>query len=129
MKWYLKALKKYAVFRGRARRKEYWMYILINFLVFMGLGGLDALIFGENSPLVTEDAPPTILFYIMLLYYLGTILPTLAVTVRRLHDSGRSGWWFLISFIPLIGAIVMLVFTVMESDSENRFGSNPKQAA
>ncbi|MCA0970451.1 DUF805 domain-containing protein [Halobacillus litoralis] len=124
MKWYVKALRKYAVFRGRARRKEFWWFHLINLLMIIGILILNILIFGEN-----ETSTPTILGYVLVFYFIGTILPSIAVTIRRLHDSGRSGWWFLLTLIPFIGGGALLVFALLESDTENRFGSNPKQAA
>lgn len=119
MHWYLKALSKYAVFSGRARRKEYWMFALINAIALL------ALAFWDGAAGTFDYETGGGLF--SGLYSLLVLLPSLAVGVRRLHDTGRSGWWLLISFIPLIGFIVLLVF--LTSDSEggpNRFGPNPK---
>jgi uncharacterized membrane protein YhaH (DUF805 family) len=96
MNWYLEVLKKYAVFNGRARRKEYWMFFLFNTIIIVVVGFVEGLV---GSPDV-----------IVLLYSLATLIPGIAVSVRRLHDIGRSGWWLLIAFVPLIGAIVLLVF-------------------
>jgi uncharacterized membrane protein YhaH (DUF805 family) len=113
MQWYLKVLKNYVGFGGRARRKEYWMFFLFNVIISIVLAILDA-IMGTESLLNG-------------IYSLAVLLPSLAVTVRRLHDTGRSGWWILISLIPLIGAIVLLVFTCLEGDSyENDYGQDPK---
>jgi len=110
MSWYLAVLKKYAVFGGRARRKEYWMFVLVNALIAVGLGVLD----GDQGVLAG-------------LYSLAVLVPSLAVSVRRLHDTNRSGWWLLIALIPLAGAIVLLVFTLQDSDRiENRYGPSPK---
>ncbi len=118
MSWYFRVLKKYAVFSGRATRKEYWIFDLINFLVCIGLIVLDAL--------TGTTAGFGVLFG---LYVLAMILPTLAVSVRRLHDIGRSGWWLPIAFVPLIGGLVLLVFVASESqESANKYGPNPKQA-
>ncbi|MGY0217603.1 DUF805 domain-containing protein [Endozoicomonadaceae bacterium StTr2] len=115
MEWYLKVLKQYAVFSGRARRKEYWMFILINFLIALAIGFVEGLL---GSPGVLS-----------LVYSLAILIPSIAVTVRRLHDTERSGWWVLISFIPLIGTIVLLIFLVMDSkEGENKYGDYPKLA-
>ncbi|MDN5380528.1 DUF805 domain-containing protein [Streptomyces sp. LB8] len=114
MHWYLEVLKKYAVFTGRARRREYWMFFLVNFIV-----GLVLAVIGRVLDL-------EILQY---LYSLAVLLPGLGVAVRRLHDTGRSGWWLLIALVPLIGAIVLLVFLVSDSQPDtNQYGPNPKTA-
>ncbi|RUS47311.1 DUF805 domain-containing protein [Cohnella sp. AR92] len=112
MEWYLKVLKNYAVFSGRARRKEFWMFLLINFIIGLALAIIGS-ITGTGRAL--QD-----------LYSLAILIPNLAVSVRRLHDIGRSGWWLLIGLIPLIGAIVLLVFWCTDSDADNDHGPNPK---
>lgn len=110
---YLNALKKYAVFRGRARRSEYWIFILFNLIASLGIGIVESF-FGSQG-------------IAGLLYNLAVFIPTLAVSIRRLHDTDRSGWWILISFIPVIGAIVFIVFMTIDSnEGSNRFGYNPK---
>ncbi|MFF1510244.1 DUF805 domain-containing protein [Streptomyces sp. NPDC058326] len=115
MNWYLDVLKKYAVFSGRARRKEYWMYTLFNFLAVVVLSIVDYAI--GTAPLLTA------------VYGLGVLIPSLAVVVRRLHDTGRSGWWYFIAFVPLVGGIVLLVFTCLDGEGhDNAYGSNPKAA-
>ncbi len=119
MKWYLAALKKYAVFRGRARRKEYWYFILFNLIITFVFGFIDNLAGTFN--------PETGVGLMGGIYSLAVLLPSIGLTVRRLHDTDRSGWWIFISLIPLIGAIVLLVFMVIDGTSgENRFGANPK---
>ena len=120
MKWFLEALtKKYATFEGRARRKEYWTYVLFYFLAIFVLAIVD-----QVTGTLDEEAGIGLLSG---LFVLATFIPTTAVTVRRLHDTDRSGWWVLINFIPLIGAIVLIVFTVLDSQpGANRFGPNPK---
>ena len=120
MKWFLDALKnKYATFEGRARRKEYWFFVLCYFLVLLALLLADA-----ATGTFSEEAGVGLLSG---LYLLATLVPSLAVTVRRLHDTDRSGWWVLIGVIPLIGDIVLIVFTVQDSQpGANRFGPNPK---
>lgn len=119
MGWYLEALKKYAVFGGRARRKEYWMFFLINFIISIVLTLIDNLIgtFSYQAGVGVLQS----------LYSLAVLIPSLAVTVRRLHDTGRSGWWILIGLIPLIGGLVLLVFMVLDSEpGANKYGPNPK---
>lgn len=122
MNWYLHVLKNYATFSGRARRKEYWMFFLISALISIVLTLLDILL-GTYS--VEYEAG---LF--SGLYSLLILIPSIAVVVRRLHDTDRSGWWILISLIPLIGVIVLFVFICLDSQpGTNRFGVNPKEAA
>jgi uncharacterized membrane protein YhaH (DUF805 family) len=121
LSWYLEALKKYAVFSGRSRRKEYWYFVLFNIIVSIVLVGIDALLgtFSSASNIGLLSG----------IYSLAVLIPTLAVTVRRLHDIDRSGWWILIGLVPLIGAIVLLVFALLEgTPGSNRYGSNPKEA-
>ena len=114
MNWYVDVLKKYAVFSGRARRTEYWMFTLINCIVGFGLGFL----------LAFAGIIGTVLGYV---YSLAVLLPSLAVGARRLHDTGRSGWWLLIGLIPLIGTIILLMYLVQDSQpGENQHGPNPK---
>lgn len=121
MSWYLAVLKKYAVFSGRAQRKEYWMFFLFNIIIAILLGIIEVVIG------ISPDADESILANI---YSLAILLPSLAVSVRRLHDIGRSGWWLLIGLIPLIGAIVLLVFAVQDGQpGPNQYGPNPKEAA
>lgn len=119
MNWYLQVLKKYAVFSGRARRQEYWMFVLINLIISIILSIIDN-IMGLAGP----ESPYGIISSIYLLFVL---IPSIAVGVRRLHDIGKSGWMLLIAFIPLIGAIWLIVLFVKDSDSgENEYGPNPK---
>jgi uncharacterized membrane protein YhaH (DUF805 family) len=119
MNWYLQVLKKYAVFTGRAQRAEFWYFVLFNLLISVALALVDIAI-GTYS----EEAGVGLLYGI---YALAVLLPGIAVAVRRLHDTGRSGWWYLIGLIPLIGAIVLIVFWVQDSQpGENQHGPNPK---
>ncbi len=118
MGWYLKALKQYVNFRGRATRKEYWMFVLFNFLIMLGLTIIDVII------ILTADISQSIFSN---LYSLAVFLPSLAVGARRLHDTGRSGWWLLLGIVPLIGLIVLIIFFVQDSEpNENQYGPNPK---
>ena len=113
MEWYLMALQKFADFSGRSRRKEYWMFVLINFLISAGLSLFQGMTSGSS--------------FLSGLYGLIMLLPSLAVTVRRLHDTGRSGWWVLIGLIPIIGWIWLLVYMAEEGHSgSNEYGANPK---
>lgn len=115
MNWYLGVFKKYAVFGGRARRKEYWFFFLFNLIATMILGAIDGAI-GSAGILGG-------------LYALAVIVPSIAVAVRRLHDTDRSGWWLLIALIPVIGIIVLLVFMLQDGKSgSNQYGENPKGA-
>lgn len=117
--WYLKVLRQYADFSGRARRKEYWMFVLMNFIAGIILSVVDSMLgvaVGEGT-----------IGVLSLIYTLALIIPSIAVSVRRLHDSGRSGWWLLICFVPLLGTIALIVFYCMDSEEgDNQYGPNPK---
>ncbi len=113
MDYYIGAFNKYAVFSGRATRKEYWMFILINSIITVALSFLFDNIKG--------------LAFIPTIYGLATLIPILAIGCRRLHDVGKSGWWLLIMLVPFIGSLVLLVFAVMDSQTgTNKYGPNPK---
>ena len=121
MNWYLEVLKKYAVFSGRARRKEYWFFVLFNIIIALALTFIDF-----STGLYDVESEIGLLSS---LYSLAVLVPSIAVTIRRLHDTGRTGWWFLIAFVPIIGAIVLLVFMVFDSTpGDNQYGPNPKDA-
>ena len=118
MKYYLQAFKNYANFNGRARRKEYWMYILFFYLITFLMIFLDNLL----GITIEDGLGPLTIVYILI-----SIIPTLAVGIRRLHDIGKSGWWLLISWVPLIGGIWMFILLVTDSQlEENIYGKNPK---
>ena len=109
MNWYLEVLRKYAVFSGRARRKEYWTFFFVN-LVIGFIGGL--------IPFIN---------ILVGIYGLAILIPSIAVSIRRLHDTNRSGFWLLVAFVPVLGAILLLVFFALDSDQgENQYGPNPK---
>ena len=119
MKWYLEVLQKYAVFSGRARRKEDWLFILFNMLITIALASIDS-----ATGLTKSGYSP-----LQSLYVLAVLVPGVAVAVRRLHDTGHSGWWLLMSLVPLVGAVVLLIFMVRDSaPGQNQYGPNPKQA-
>ena len=121
MNWYLKVLKQYADFKGRARRKEYWMFVLFN-MIF----AIVAMILDNVLGIEMEGIGYGPLYG---LYVLAMLIPGLAVAVRRLHDVGKSGWMILIALIPLIGTIWLLVLMVTDSNpGENQYGQNPKEA-
>jgi len=122
MNWYFEVLKKYAVFDGRARRKEYWFFALFNFVIVLVLATLDVG-FGTFDP---ESG----LGVLSGIYTLAVFLPAIGVTIRRLHDTDRSGWWILITLIPVIGAIWVLVLLVLDGTAgQNQYGPDPKAAA
>ena len=124
MHWFMEVLRKYAVFSGRARRKEYW-YFALGYLVLYVACALIDWVLGPIWSLIGEDIG---LFGLLLA--IGLFLPSLAVTVRRLHDTDRSGWWILIFFIPIVGVIVAVVFLASKgTEGENRFGPDPKASA
>lgn len=116
MHWYRKVvLENYANFHGRARREEYWMFTLINVLIQIALGIVWVIVSGSDTNVLGA------------LYSLAVLIPALAVSVRRLHDTDRSGWWLLLALIPIIGALVVLYFFVLDSTpGTNKFGENPK---
>jgi|ETN07SMinimDraft_1059922.scaffolds.fasta_scaffold110817_1 uncharacterized membrane protein YhaH (DUF805 family) len=119
MSWYLQVLKRYAVFSERSQRMEYWMFSLFYIIFGILIGIIDSLLGagGEGGGLLS------------LLFILAMIIPSLAVTFRRLHDTDHSGWWLLIGFVPLIGMIILLIFMVQDSQAgANQYGPNPKVA-
>lgn len=123
MNWYIKVLKQYADFNGRARRQEYWMFFLFNIIAAFALVMVGGAIGGAL------DAPAIAMIPYMI-YILGVFIPGLAVSVRRLHDQNKSGWYYLVAFIPLIGGIWLLVLLATEGDSgPNQYGADPKSPA
>ena len=120
MNWYLEVLKKYTVFSGRSRRKEYGCFALFSLLIFIALGVVDGMVgFFSIEPGIG---------LLGAIFALLMFIPSLAVGVRRLHDTNRSGWWTLLCLVPCIGHFVLLVFLVQDSKpGENRYGSNPKK--
>ena len=122
MSWFVEALKKYGVFSGRSRRKEYWYFVLFVVIIQVVLNILDTLIG------VYDRSTGAGLF--SAIFSLAVLIPSIAVSVRRLHDIDRTGWWVLISLVPLVGWIVLLVFHVQDSTpGTNRYGPNPKFAS
>jgi len=128
MDWYLMAWRRYAEFDGRSRRSEYWMFVLFNFLAILALAAV-----GGVGLAISRDYG-AILFFPLSIYVLATIIPGLAVSVRRFHDTGKSGWLLLvfmlvglIPFIGLVGAIIQIVFMCEDSNpGTNQYGPSPK---
>ncbi|WP_028110504.1 DUF805 domain-containing protein [Ferrimonas futtsuensis] len=119
MKWYLMAWQRCLQFSGRSRRTEYWMFFLINILVAIAIALMDLMLGTVDEQTHTGTFST--------LYSFIVILPTLALTVRRLHDTGRTGWWVLISLIPVLGVIVLLVFMALDGEpGGNHYGASPK---
>lgn len=111
--------QKYVDFSGRARRSEYWYFFLFTLLVDIAASIVDAIIgsdLGAGTGIVS------------LIAGLALLLPGIAVAIRRLHDTSRSGWWILIGLIPLVGWIILIVFYVQDSHPDNAYGPNPKAA-
>ena len=116
MHWYTDVIKKYAVFNGRAARPEFWWFVLINLIIAAVINLVFSAIGGRNTGQVVSD-----------LYSLAVLLPSLGVGIRRLHDTNRTGWWYLLVFIPVIGWIVLIVFLAMAGDpGSNNYGPNPQ---
>lgn len=129
-------LRKYADFQGRASRSEFWLWFLFLLAVGLVFYIIEALTGGmpHMDPVTFRMVMPTGLamgtYGLQWLWGLAMLIPNLAVSVRRLHDTNRSGWWLLIMLIPLIGAVVLLIFYVMDgTPGPNRFGPNPKETA
>jgi uncharacterized membrane protein YhaH (DUF805 family) len=105
---------QYVGFSGRARRSEFWYWTLFQIIVGIVASILDRAVFDRNNAAFSA------------IIGLGLLLPSLAVAVRRLHDSGRTGWWLLIGLIPVIGTIILIVFYVQDSQGDNKYGPSPK---
>lgn len=126
MEWMLAPYKRYADFDGRSSRREYWMFQLLFVLVFLVIGGVfiafDSRGVTSIGPSLLEDAGGVALA----IFFLGSLIPQLSVTVRRLHDQDKSGWYYLINFIPYVGGLIMLVFMCTRgTDGENQYGPDP----
>lgn len=113
MNWYLQAIKNYINFSGRARRREYWMFALINAFFIAVLSILDGFI----GIRITSG-----------LYSAFVLVPSVSAQFRRLHDIDKSAWWILIGLIPIVGAVILLVFAFKEgTEGENKYGNDPKR--
>jgi len=118
--WYLDAVKnKYAKFDSRARRKEFWFFVLMNLILVAGFSFIDG-VFGTYNSGIGMGLFSGI-------YFIAVLIPAIAVSVRRLHDSSLSGFWILLGFIPIVGAIILIILYVRDSTPEqNEYGPNPK---
>jgi len=145
--WMILPFKRYAEFTGRSRRKEFWSFVLLVTIVYLVIG---AIVFGTGASLASlaQQADPSNPFAIyslffsgtgllFVLWWLATLIPTIAVSVRRLHDRDMTGWWYLgfivASFIPLVGLIASIAFLVIMclpgTPGPNKFGPDPKDPA
>jgi uncharacterized membrane protein YhaH (DUF805 family) len=121
MEWYLMVWKKYAQFSGRSRRKELWMFVLFNTLV--------GIVLYIPGLMLKGSATSLILFGLYIIYLLAALIPGWAVGARRFHDTGKSGWWWLIGLVPLVGPIILVVLWCLDgSPAANQYGPNPKAA-
>lgn len=131
MNWMLLPYARYFEFAGRSRRKEYWMFQLFIVLVYFAMMAAMVLAGGGLNFEGAEAAPGALaimILAVMSLWGIATVIPSLAVTIRRLHDTGRSGFWILIGFVPFLGAIVLLYFMLIEGTrGPNLFGPDPKE--
>ena len=111
---------KYATFQGRSPRSEYWYFMLFNFLVSFML-----ILFAAFLSIAAIEAA-LVMLVLLILYSLATMIPSISVTVRRLHDTNHSGWWYWISFVPYVGPLVLLVFMCIRgTDGPNQYGPDP----
>jgi len=127
-RYFIDTLKyRYAQFSGRASRSEFWYFMLFYFLIDIVLVFIDLLVVDPMFGITPDQAGQGGLLEII--FALAMLIPSIALAVRRLHDIGKSGWWYLIGFIPLVGALVLLYFFVLDSQpGSNRYGPNPKGA-
>jgi len=112
LEWYIKAIKNYYSFKGRSTRAEYWYFTMFNILFYIGASMIDVIIM---MPIAS------------LLYGLFVLIPGTAVSIRRMHDVGKSGWWLMLNLIPVIGSIVLVYFLIQDSHPDNEYGPNPKR--
>ena len=122
MEWYLKVMRdNYANFNGRARRKEYWMFSLF-FFIFFFIGLILAIILSSTNDILGGGFG-----IILIIFFLVHFIPSFAVTIRRFHDTGNSGWLYIVAFIPYIGSLIIFIITLLDSEEKtNKWGPNPK---
>lgn len=128
MEWMILPFRRYAEFSGRSQRMEYWMFTLLYVIALFLFGGI--MIAGAVASQDSENPGPVfwIGFSLLVLFLLGGLIPSIAVTVRRLHDQNLSGWMYLLSFIPYVGGFVIIVFMCIDgTPGDNRFGPDPKE--
>ncbi|MFC2451756.1 MAG: DUF805 domain-containing protein [Tannerella forsythia] len=126
MKWFIKAFRQYADFSGRASRQEFWMFVLFNLLFAMAWAFVAGLLTGLFGGSFDQESRLIFMYKLIAIYYAVTAVPAMAVGVRRLHDTGRSGWWMLIGLVPLVGGIWLIVLMCSDDNpGDNRYGSPP----
>ena len=126
MKWFIKAFRQYADFSGRASRQEFWMFVLFNLLLAMAWAFVAGLLTGLFGGSFDQESRLIFMYKLIAIYYAVTTVPAMAVGVRRLHDTGRHGWWMLVSLIPFVGGIWLIVLMCLDgSAGDNRYGSRP----
>jgi uncharacterized membrane protein YhaH (DUF805 family) len=122
MNWMIMPYQRYFEFSGRSRRKEYWMFTLLQLLIIIGITGIAFLVGGQD-----QDTVMTVLVIGVIIYALATFIPSLAVQVRRFHDQDLSGWLVLLGFIPYVGGLIILVFMCIDGKrGPNKYGPDPK---
>lgn len=125
MEWMILPLKRYADFSGRSRRKEYWMFALFVTLIYFIL----AFVFGGFAAFSGDEGGGSMGIggILLILFWLAILIPSIAVGVRRFHDQDKSGWMLLLSFIPLVGGLIVFIFMLLEGTrGPNRYGPDPK---
>jgi len=126
MKWFIKAFRQYADFSDRASRQEVWMFVVFNLLFAMAWAFVAGLLTGLLGGSFNQESRLMFMYKLIAIYYAVTTVPAMAVGVRRLHDTGRSGWWMLVSLIPFVGGIWLIVLMCLDgSAGDNRYGSPP----
>ena len=122
MQYFIKGLKNYATFNGRATRTEYWMYYLFYMIIYFVILGIDI-----AGAAMENEALSLIGAVLIFLFILGLFIPTWAICFRRLHDVGKSGWYIFVNLIPIVGGIWFLVLMCTDSQpGKNQYGDNPK---
>lgn len=124
MIWYLTALKKYAVFSGRSSRPEFWWFTLVNIALLLAIeitAFVISSVFGANSPALL------VLLAIEALILLATLIPGIAVSVRRLHDIGITGWWYFLNLVPIANIVCLVWYATDGQHGPNKYGSNPNE--
>lgn len=123
MNWAFLPFKRYADFSGRSRRKEYWSFNLMYSIVY---SIFVFVIYGLDPDF--ENGLTMVFSFLFLIFALGSLIPALAVFVRRMHDTGRSGWYYFMSLIPFVGSVILFIYTIEDSQrGENQYGPNPKE--
>ena len=133
MEWMIMPYRRYAEFSGRSGRQEYWMFFLFNMLVYLVLGGAAAVFFiaraasGDKSTDASVPVVGIVMVGLLVIFALATIIPSLAVQVRRFHDQDKSGWFVLLGLIPYAGGLILFIFMLLEGTrGPNQYGADPR---